>query len=98
MVTSGYDYGTKPIVVVIGDTEFPDLLIRGDFAAVGYDLVEHFGLLVNAPRLTMVFRDVALARECFLRFKEWGGASEDGDAVRISFVDLEDGGYAMCTS
>jgi len=94
----GFDYGTKPIVLIIGDTEFPGLLIRGNFAAVGYDVVEYFGLLVNAPRLTMVFQDVGTARECFLRFKEWGGPSEDGDAVRISFVELDEGGYAMCTS
>ena len=98
MTTIGYDYGTKPIILIVGDAEFPNLLVRGDFTAVGYDVVEHFGLLVNAPRLTMIFQDVGIARECFLRFKAWGGPSEDGDAVRISFVELDEGGYAMCTS
>lgn len=97
MVPFGYDYGTKPIVLVPGDTEFIDLLNRG-FLALGYGIVPEFGLLVDAPLLLMGFKNVTIARECFSKFAEWSGEDGDGDAVRISFVEFNDGEFGMCVS
>jgi hypothetical protein len=97
MELQGYDYAAKPLVLVGGDMGFIQLLQDG-FLAVGYDTVPEFGLLVNPPLLTIMFDTTEAARECFAHFIRWGGASGDGDAVRISFVELDDGGYGMCTS
>ena len=94
----GYDYGTRPITLVVGDTEFPNFLTSEQFVALIYDQVPDFGLLVNPPRLTMVFKDIKVGRKCFVLFKKWAGDTEDGDAIRISFIDLRDGSYGMCIS
>jgi hypothetical protein len=97
MVPFGYDYGTKPIVLVPGDTEFIDLLNRG-FLAIGYGVVPEFGLLVDAPLLLMGFKNETIARQCFSHFVEWSGEDSDGDAVRISFVEFNNGEFGMCVS
>jgi hypothetical protein len=97
MVPFGYDYGTKPIVLVGGDVEFIDLLNRG-FLALGYGRVPEFGLLIDVPLLLMGFKNETLAQECFTHFAEWSGDSADGDAVRISFVEFNDGEFGMCVS
>jgi hypothetical protein len=91
----GFDYGTRPVVLVPGDVEFMDLLNRG-FEAIGYGEVAQFGVLVDAPLLLMGFKNEVFARECFLKFAAWGDG--DGDAVKISFVELHDGGFGMCVS
>ena len=98
MKTVGYDYGTKPTVMIVGDTEFPNFLGSEEFVALAYDQVFEFGLLINPPRLSLVFSNVEVARKCFTHFKSWSGESEDGDAVRISFVEFKDGGYGICIS
>lgn len=97
MELPGYDYSTKPLVLVGGDIQFIQLLQDG-FLAVGYGVVPEFGLLINAPALWIMFDTTEAARKCFTHFIRWNGASGDGDAVRISFVEFDDGGYGMCTS
>ena len=91
----GFDYGTKPRVAVIGDLEFPQLLSDG-FLALGYLRIPQFGILVDPPVLVMAFRDKTIAQECFMHFKGWSDASEDGDAVGIGFVEFEDNEYGLC--
>jgi hypothetical protein len=91
----GYDYGTRPKVMVVGDGEFPSLL-RRSLTALGYGMVPHFGVLVDAPLLAMMFDDEHVGRECFAHFKRWAGGSRDGDAVGISFIEFANGEYGMC--
>lgn len=91
----GYDYGTRPKVMVVGDGEFPSLL-RQSLTALGYGTVPHFGVLVDAPLLTMMFDDERVGKECFAHFKRWTGGSREGDAVGISFIEFENGEYGMC--
>jgi len=98
MYTFGYDYGIKPIMMIVGDTEFASFLGSDEFVALAYDQVPEFGLLVNPPRLSLVFSNGEAARKCFAHFKNWSGESGDGDAVRISFVEFNDGGYGICIS
>jgi hypothetical protein len=97
MELQGYDYAAKPRVLVGGDIRVIQLL-RDSFLAVGYGIEPEFGLLINAPALWLMFDKTETARECFEHFTRWSGASSDGDAVRISFVEFDDGGYGMCTS
>jgi hypothetical protein len=89
----GFDYGCKPILIVPGDFDFINLLNEG-FLALGYGDIPEYGLLIDVPLLVMLFENEDVARECFLHFKSWGS----GDAIRISFVELNNGGFLMCTS
>jgi len=91
----GYDYGTRPKVMVVGDGEFPNLL-RQSLTALGYGTVPHFDVLVDAPLLAMMFDDEHVGNECFAHFKRWTGDSHDGDAVGIGFIEFENGEYGMC--
>lgn len=93
----GYDFGTRPKVMVVGDGEFPSLLRRG-LVALGYGKVPQFGVLVNIPLLNLGFKDEAIGRECFEHFKRWNSDSRDGDAVRLSFIEFETGEYGLCIS
>ena len=63
----GYDYGTRPKVMILGDGEFPSLLRRG-LAALGYGTVPHFGVLVDTPLLSMMFDDEQVGNECSAHF------------------------------
>jgi hypothetical protein len=91
----GYDYGTKPKVMVMGDMEFPSLL--GDsYLALAYAVEPQFGALVDAPMLVMVFENEAAGRACFARFGGWCEASGSGDAVALGFVEVDDAEYVMC--
>jgi hypothetical protein len=91
----GYDYGTKPKMMIVGDVEFPSLL--GDkFLALAYAVEPQFRALVNAAMLVLVFENEAAGRECFDRFKAWCEASGSGDAVALGFVELSSDEYVMC--
>ncbi|MGC2236789.1 MAG: hypothetical protein WA584_11550 [Pyrinomonadaceae bacterium] len=92
-MTFGFDYGCKPILIVPGDFDFINLLNDG-FLALGYGDIPEYGLLIDVPLLVMLFENEDVARECFLHFKSWGS----GDAIRISFIELNNGGFLMCTS
>lgn len=91
----GYDYGIKPKVMVVADTEFPEIL-RNSFVAVGYNQVPQFGDRVNVPLLMMLFKDLESGDKCFTHFNAWCNASGDGESVGVGFVEFEDGGYGMC--
>jgi hypothetical protein len=97
MELQGYDYAAKPSLLVVGDIRVIQLL-QDSFLAVAYGTEPVFGLLINAPALWLLFDKTEAARECFEHFISWSGGSGDGDAVRISFVEFDDGGYGMCTS
>lgn len=94
-IVYGYDYGTKPKVMVVADIEFPEIL-RTSFMALGYGQVPQFGDLSNVPLLMMLFKDLESGDKCFSHFNAWCNASGDGDAIGIGFVEFDGGGYGMC--
>ena len=91
----GFDYGTKPSLMVVGDYSFPDLLRRG-LVGLGYSLLPEHGLLVNPPLLVMIFNDLEIAKEVFEHFHGWCEGETDGDAVGITFIEYDSGEYGLC--
>lgn len=91
----GYDYGTKPQVVVVADMEFPEIL-RRSFIALAYVQVPQFGSLINSPLLMMVFKDEDSGHKCFTHFNSWCNATGDGDVIGVGFVEFDSGEYGMC--
>lgn len=91
----GYDYGTKPHVVVVANMEFPEIL-RSSFIALAYGQTPQFGALMNSPLLMMVFKDEDSGNKCFAHFNSWCNASEDGDAIGIGFIEFDSGEYGIC--
>ena len=66
----GYDYGTKPRVMVLGDMEFSSLL-DDSLLAIGYAVESQFGAMVDAPMLVLIFENESAGRACFARFHGW---------------------------
>jgi len=91
----GYDYGTKPQVVIVGDMEFRDIL-RSSFIALAYGQIPKFRALKNCPLLMMVFEDEDSGHKCFAHFNSWCNASGDGDAVGVGFIEFDSGEYGIC--
>lgn len=92
----GFDYGIRPHFIVVGDMEFPSLIEKAGFHGLAYLHVPQFGLLVNPPSVALLFENKDSGRECFMHFKHWADGSDDGDAVGVSFVEFDDGTYAVC--
>lgn len=92
----GFDYGIKPYFMVIGDIEYPNLIHEGKPLAMGYGKIPYFGLLIEPPFTCLIFENEIKGRECFQHFKKWTEASKDGDAVSLSFIEKNEGGYAVC--
>ncbi len=51
----GCDYGVKPLMIILGDTESPDFLGSKDFLALVYDQIPDFGLYLANIRTTFLF-------------------------------------------
>jgi hypothetical protein len=66
--------------------------------ALGYGVLPSFGLLIKPPVLYYLFDDESSARECFTIFKRWVDHSNDGDAVSLTFIEFDDGAYALVTA
>lgn len=93
----GYDYGLKPRLMLLGNTDFPELL-RKSFVALLYGQMPDFGGLVEPPFLGLAFEDMHIARRCFGIFKEWVDAVGDGDALCLNFIEFKSREFALCLS
>lgn len=93
----GYDYGTRPKVIVAGDGNYPRLLQKS-LIALGYGQLPHFGNVFDAPLLALMFDDEQIGRDCFTHFKGWTNHFTDGDAVTLNFIEFDNGEYGLCIS
>lgn len=96
----GYDYGIKPNIMVVGDVEYINLINKGVPIAMGYGRLPSYKSLANPLFACLMFENEEKGIECFQRFKNWGKPSGDGDvdgdAVALSFIEHENGGYTVC--
>jgi hypothetical protein len=93
----GYDYAIKPSYSIKISDRFTTLL-RSGLLALGYSVLPVYGAYRDVPVLAMIFRSAAICRECFGLFRQWcNDDPEDGDNVKISFIELPDeGDYLLC--
>ena len=93
----GYDYGLKPRLMLLGNTDFPELL-RKSFVALLYGRMPDFEGLVEPLYLGLAFEDSHVARRCFGIFKEWADAVGNGDALCLNFIEFKSQEFALCLS
>lgn len=92
----GYDYGIRPTVAALGDFDFVDAWDKAGYYANAYGFWDHHGVIVNPPFVCMLFENEEKGRILFEKhFKKWESGSDDGDAVGLTFVEWNDGGYSM---
>jgi len=92
----GFDYGIKPNILVMSDVEFPNLIHEGKVRAVAYGRLPYYELLNEPMFVSLVFEDDEKGEECFKHFKEWINNSNNSEAVSLSFIELNNGGYTVC--
>ena len=92
----GFDYSIKPNTMVLGDVEYPKLIHESKPVGMGYGILPHYGLLIEPPFTCLIFENKEKGNECFKHFKDWSESSNDGDAVALSFIEKNDGGYTVC--
>jgi len=92
----GFDYGIKPNIMVVGDVEYTSLIHEAAPVAIGYGKIPSFGLLVEPPLVCLIFEDEDKGKECFKHLKKWGEGSNNDDAVALSFIEENKGGYTIC--
>jgi len=95
-VKHGFDFGLKPTVMVLGDMECAVLEHGGNPKAMGYGRLPEFGLLPAPPFAAVLFENVDKGTEFFRHLKGWSEASGDSDAVSLSFIEPDQGGYVVC--
>lgn len=77
---TGFDYGIKPSIVVLGDMQFHELLQSG-LQALGYGELPQFGVQIDAPFVAFAFSGEEIAQESFKRLRDWiEGSDGDEDA------------------
>ena len=90
----GYDYAFLPISLAIGSLDFAKLLTEANIIAVAYGLDYSDIIGVRIPTITLVGRNSGPLRKVFQQFAKWSESS-DGDAVELTIVFKNDGGYLL---
>ena len=90
----GFDYGCPPNVMAVGGLDFPTLLTEARVDAVAYDTQHSPELNEDVPAITLVAQDGDPLAKAFSIFHEWT-TSSDSDAVELTFVLRDAGGYIL---
>lgn len=91
----GFDYGIGITATAIGSIEFNKNLVDAEIVAVAYgdDYSQELGLRV--PAIILVGRNEEPLRKAFEEFSNWAERT-DADAIEVTIVFREDGGYRFC--
>lgn len=87
----GIDYGIKPTMMLVGDLEY-STLISDHLDAIGYGYISY----PDRPVISFCFDSSTAAKSCFGKFKRWMDEGNSEDALRITFVRIDEGEYALC--
>jgi hypothetical protein len=90
----GFDFGIDLPGVLLADMSFIDLLKQAEIIACSYQYVAEGPFGVPMREIALVGYHHEPLAKAFAEFQRWG-ASEDGDAVQLSFIFLKDGGYLL---
>lgn len=92
----GYDYGIKPIWMVLGDIEFSELFIKANCNGVVYIFYKDDKGEKIPVQMAFIFENEKPANKLLDILLGWVERSNnDGDAVGIDFIEKNDGGYAI---
>jgi hypothetical protein len=93
-VRQGFDFGVEIRGMLIADMSFIDLLKQAEIIACAYGTAPETSLETPLPQISLVgFNGEPLAK-AFAEFGRWA-SSGDGDAIELTFIFLQDGGYLL---
>ena len=95
----GFDYGIRPSIASMFNTDFIDLWRKAQPIAMAYTGFSQIGIRVNVPVAGIVCEKIDHAEKLFSLMKSWMEPPCDESAIDISFVsDEEKKQYSMCMS
>jgi hypothetical protein len=93
-VRHGFDFGIEIRAMLIADMSFIDLLKQADIVACAYGTAPENPLETPLPEISLVGVNREPLVKVFAEFGRWA-SSGDGDAVELTFIFLQDGGYLL---
>ena len=94
---SGFDYGCLPNALAVGSPEFPRLLTEAQVDAVACGTRHSPELNAEVPTIALVAQHGDPLAKAFSIFHDWS-TSSDSDAVELTFVLRDPGGYVLVIS
>jgi len=97
---TGFDFGVKPEVVLLGDMQFTNYFQEGRCIALSYAFDRDPKLLGAIPsNLFFVFENEIPATKFFDSLLRWiENSDNDAEAVELTFFEDKDGGYTVSIS
>jgi hypothetical protein len=95
----GYDYGVKPIFMIIGDMEFSDLFKRAECIGMQYVFGKDSNDEIFPVQMAFLFKNEEPAKKFLDILLGWiDKSNDDGDAVSLDFIENNKGGYTIAIS
>jgi hypothetical protein len=92
----GFDYGTKPRVMILGDFTFPQF-ISNKLLGVGYGFYPQYKEWLRIPMLALIFETEDEGKKAFEPLISWiDGSKGNTNAVEISIIEyIDDSKYGF---
>lgn len=95
----GFEYGIKPKNIIVGDVEFPNSFIEAEFIGLAYIFSSLIPTHPTPLEILFVFSNLDKAENAFSHLLGWvEGSNQEGDAVQMDFIEMNDGTYALALS
>ncbi|MDX8521885.1 hypothetical protein [Mesorhizobium dulcispinae] len=92
--SKGFDFGTPAPYIGAFNLDWVDHLTRSEVVGCAYAWAEASTVRAAVPTISLVVRDGILAKKAFDEFERWAEKSDD-DAVELTVVFLQSGGYLL---
>lgn len=93
----GFDYSIKPNVMVVGDTEFTNLISEAQILGIGYISIPQSILDISPLKIAIIFNDEIKGKKVMQRFRSWIDHSDNNeDAFSFDIVEKNDNTYTLC--
>lgn len=86
---SGFDYGIKPPILSCFNPEFIELWSKAECVGVAYTIAPLFGIRIDVPIISIVFKHYDIGVKLFHLFKDWMAPPCNSSAIDLSFVEYE---------
>lgn len=92
----GYDFGIKPVYMLVGDNEFSELFKKASCQGVLYIFAKGEDETLFPVQMAFLFENEEPAEKFLTILIGWVEKSNnDGDAVTIDFIENNKGGYTL---
>lgn len=93
----GFDYGIKPTIMIVGDIEFNEFIVKGEMRGLGYISIPKNALENTPLKVVLLFENEMYGKKTMRCFNKWiEGSNGNGEALGLDIIEHKDGGYVLC--